>query len=195
VTPQELQALSNDQVRALLNSSLPQTHGGPVHDIRPYIPRTAQTDPSAFPAYQFREYPKMMLKPATEGDIKEWFRANAQTDDRGNTSYRATAPAKGQLIPMTDRSGHPIIVKDIDEEKAFLDAHPDAVKKIGVDVPQFDAAALDRLREDNERLKAAIAENARLKAEMAEQPVAVAAEAKPAEPVKHHAKTKLAIPE
>lgn len=32
-------------------------------DVRRSIPFTALTDPSAFPAYEHREYPKMMLKP------------------------------------------------------------------------------------------------------------------------------------
>ena len=32
-----------------------------LHDIRDQIPRTDQTNPSKFPAYEFKPYPRMML--------------------------------------------------------------------------------------------------------------------------------------
>jgi hypothetical protein len=200
VTPQEIQQLTNDQVRALLAHAVPaggQGVIGPLHDIRGYIPMTQQTNPANFPPYVKREYPKTMLKAADEAYVKDWYRRNAMTDDKGATYYRGTAPLPGALVPMLDRSGEPIIVHDATEEANFAARHPAAITTIEVEVPQHTADELAQLRADNERMKAMIAERDAAKAEVAAQPVAtvVAAEAKPPEAAKHHGKTKLAVPD
>lgn len=54
---------TNKVVRKSRPSKSAKGTGNVTGDVRPYLPKTAQTDPSSFPPYEYEEFPKMMLAP------------------------------------------------------------------------------------------------------------------------------------
>jgi hypothetical protein len=176
MTREEIKELA-DIIRAEENNQRPP---GPLHDIRPFIPLTAQTNPAAFPAYAFRDYPKMMTRVATQADVDQWKKMNAVSDDRGGVSYRGAAPKVGKsVVPVYDELGEAIVVHSREEEERYLQETGQA-SILKVDVSAASTAEIARLEEDNKRLRDLIAENAALTSQLA---------AKPAEPVHAHAPT------
>ena len=125
-----------------------------VHNIISAIPLTAQTDPNKFPAYEYREYPKMMLRTATAEDIKTWEELNKQVDERSGKAYwPAGRPRLGAQIPYKSPDGMPIMVSDAEEEEAFRLDNPEALE-----IKSLDTAAMQdelaQLRAENAALRA-----------------------------------------
>lgn len=113
------------------------------HNIISSIPLTDQTNPNKFPAYQFQEYPKMMLKKVTKEDIAAWEDVNKRVDEGTNrVSYPMGRPRLGSTAPILNVDGQPAMVNDPEEEEAFLAEHPEAVQ---IEQATDTSALMDRL--------------------------------------------------
>jgi hypothetical protein len=98
------------------------------HNVTKQIPLTRLTDPTAFPPSEFQEYPKMLLRPATDADIKLWAQDNQVVDDRsGKVSYRPGRPRLGALIPIMGVDGQPLTVASAEEEEQFRRDNPEVM--------------------------------------------------------------------
>lgn len=87
-------------------------------DVRRSIPFTALTDPAAFPAYEHREYPKMMLKP----DGKPYMGVNELPitvhDEDEETAFRAENET---LTIVNDRQLNQAERNELEELRALRD--------------------------------------------------------------------------
>lgn len=155
----------------------------PAHDVRSSIPLTPQTDPSKFPPYEMREYPKAMNMKADQAYVDAWMERNKQIDDNSGKSYwPGGRPRVGSIVPILDGLNAPIFVQDEVEEREFRAIHDETITIVSIDTE------IQQLRASNERLQAMLeaknvpgaaedefekrlaalqAENARLKGEAA----------------------------
>lgn len=133
------------------------------HSIIGSIPQTAQNDPDKFPAYDFREYPKMMTMKADQAYIDDWMSRHASIDERsGKTVYPGGRPRLGAIVAILNHeTGEPYTVNDEDEETAFREQHLEALEVVSGDAGE----TISRLEDENARLKALIEENDKLRAD------------------------------
>lgn len=172
------------------------------------VPITKQTDPRNFPVYEFREYPKMMVAPATKEYIQHWRETHSYVDDRtGKLCYQGAAPRLGSTQPcladeddvangFADAVGKAIIASTPAQEKAYWQAHggkPEAgtvAKPVSVDAPVMGDddtdtdALIASLEQKNERLRKLLAEKVALEAELDGKEDAPAAPQRRAPPVR-----------
>jgi hypothetical protein len=143
-------------------------HGGPGINV----PLDRTTNPANFPRYEFREYPKMLTKTATQEDIDAWKVQHRIVDAQsGHISWASAAPRVGQPVPVLSAQadvtngfamsiGEPLIMQSKEQEEEYLGANPPPPKTVSVSIAQLAQADEDELA----RLKA---ENAKLRAQSA----------------------------
>lgn len=133
-------------------------------NVESSIPHTRQRDPNNFP-YEFREYPKAMNMLCTKDYLEAWMDRHKQMGDDNRTPYwHGNRPIVGKsVVPILDELGDPIHVYDEDEEAAFRAEHPEALSIVS------QAAEIDTLRAENQRLQELLTENAGLRRETAGQ--------------------------
>ncbi len=160
------------------------------------IPLAWDTNPANFPRYEFREYPKMLLKKATQADVDAWKAKHRMVDTRtGEASWPCAAPNVGDMIPVSatnnhvasgfaNQAGDPLIMQSKEQEDEFFGCYPEAktidvslsalgvgnlVNKAGEIAAQ--ESELDRINRENvelEALAAAKKRNAELRAQLGE---------------------------
>lgn len=126
-----------------------------THTILNSIPFTKQTDPRQFPAYEKRDYPKMMTKVADEDDLKGWLERNRFQDDNGKDKYPGGRPIVGKsVVPYYLEHGEPVVVDDPAEERAFRDEHPEALnpEQVTADLVDENTSLKQKLEEMQARL-------------------------------------------
>jgi hypothetical protein len=146
-------------------------HGGPGINV----PLDRTTNPANFPRYEFREFPKMLTKAATQEDIDAWKLKNRIVDTQsGQISYGQAPPRIGNPVPMlatqadvtngfASALGEPLIMQSKEQEEEYLGANPPPPKTVSVSIASLAQADEDELA----RLKA---ENAKLRAQAQQKP-------------------------
>lgn len=128
----------------------------PLHSVRAQLPFTKQTDPNEFPAYDYAEYPKMLLRKCTKEDLEAWVEANKNVDEHGKVSYNAGRPRVGNPIPVLDDVNQPLVIHNREDEEDWRAANP------GVELYEPPTAAstsgqVARLEKENEEMRAKLA--------------------------------------
>lgn len=126
---------------------------------RANIPLYRQTDPKYFPDYEFKEYPKIMTDESGQAIVD-------------NPIYLMTTPRDPEAVPKEVMrngkpvviGGDPVVVKNPDEEAAFLKEHPECAKIVSIPINDT-----QRMAADNEAMKALLAENEKLRAQLGTQ--------------------------
>ncbi len=120
---------------------------------RPVVTRMKAPIPEMrlnLPPYEWKEFPKMALKYATDADVEFFRNMYENFDDRiGKARYTQKVPKKGALIAMRDDVGQIIVFDDADEEEAFYNEHPDIERVItapGQSTPQVNEDELAEFR-------------------------------------------------
>lgn len=87
------------------------------------------------PPYKYQEYPKQILKRATQADVDASHARSQNFDEKRQIMrYTARPPKIGELIAYRDpESDQFVTVADEDEEDRFYAAHPDVIR---IDVPR-----------------------------------------------------------
>jgi hypothetical protein len=160
------------------------------------IPLAWDTNPANFPRYEFRDYPKMLVRRATAADIADWKQRKAVDQSQVLGAPPCIEKGKESWLPMLATNEHvqngfassvgePLIMQSKEQEEEFFGQHPEAKT---VDIPLSagvgdlvntagvasgkkpgEETELDRINRENaelEALAAARKRNAELRAQL-----------------------------